>query len=280
MKNFWKFSWLIAFALLIITVLSSTFVYFRNAFGRDLSNLWDIVVLSNFEIILIFILGLVISLVLFFVDRYALDKKWKFKRILELVIIISMLLYSIKPIRLLILTRQVKNHCVTIDPKDRIIYQSDKANVYLTKSTLLDKLESRLVHFYDDTSLYYNYKPELNLKQYLENKSSLTDFVIKDTFYYLPDTFQLHSTFKDTWTYDTIPVIDESDIRNDFSKAMYNLLDDILIGSEISVFNNESKQMEKFIYSRKWYHPLGSEGIDFYFPNDSVFIERVLRWGM
>ncbi len=285
MEKFWKFSWFIAIILIIITALGSTLVHFDNVFGRELSNFWDIVVFSNYEIIGILILVFVISLIIFFVDKYFLKRKWKFKRITVLVLIIFTLFYSIKPIRYSILTRKKINHCTSIEPNNRIIYEIGKANIYFTKEALLDKIENRLVYYYNDTlyndtSLYYNYKPELNLKEYLKNNVSLNDLTLKDTFYFLPDTFRLHSVLKESWTYDTVPVIDETDIRNDISEAMYYLIIKILKESKIMVYNKASNKFEDYIYYKEWHDALGSSGIDFYFPNDSLFVERVLTLGL
>ncbi len=61
---------------------------------------------------------------------------------------------------------------------------------------------------------------------------------------------------------------------------MINLIDKILLEGEIMIYSKMENKYVEFIYYRKWSHPLGSSGINFHFPSDSIFLERTLFLGL
>lgn len=274
MKIKLKYIWFIAAILIISIGLLNPFIFSDNIIESGIDYYLKLLFYHGKMFIVILILAVIVGLTVF-----VFKKQWGLQKILATALIISALTYSIKPLKYLIINRKRVNHCTKLDSGNRLILETDKAYIYFKKHSLIDKIEKNLVHYYKDTSLYYNYRSDLNLKELLK-KTDLGNHIFKDTFYFLPDTFRVTEVWREGWINDTVPIIDGNDLRNQYLSSLSYLILDILEEDSIMVYNKSNKAFEEYIYAKKWYDDLGSSGIDFYFSNDSIFISEVLTWGL
>ena len=276
-----KHLWFVSIFLYLSVFCLNLYLLYRNELGHSYKITYPFFELFtlNVGLILLPIGSCILGLFLENIFKASLNLG-KIKYIL-LTLITSLILYSISPVCYTFKSRIKYNYCTEISSENIVTYETDEIIITFEKAAISQKIEQRLKMYYKDTSSYRNYKNEINLKQLIEN-SKKESLHIKHFFEYLPDTFRIYPSYQKNKPNDSIPILDEESLLNDYSLAMSFLILGILEEDDIMVYNKNEKKFEDYISYKYWsMYPLGigTSGKVYYYSNDSVFYDIVLTWG-